>query len=258
MQTDVHTHTTYSDGSDLTAMIVAAEAAGLSALGLTDHCIVVDDEFGRRAKYDLVETYQQRREDIDTARESTDLRLYDAAEVSYVEGAESETAAFLDVAEFAYTIGSVHFAGQYTYTSERQYVDADASQRRAAVERYYDALVALIDSELFEVVGHLDLPERIPALRRHTTRTDYERVAQALADSRTVPEVNAGRVHRSLGRVHPDPGMFELFTEQGIQFVLGSDSHTPAELSQRISVLRTLVSTQNVALVGLQDVICRE
>ncbi|GCF15994.1 histidinol-phosphatase [Haloarcula mannanilytica] len=252
MEIDIHTHTTYSDGSDLNAMIAAAENAGLSALGVTDHCIVTDDEFGRRATYDLVETYQQRREDIDTERESTELRLYDAAEMSYVEEDESEIAAFLDAARFAYTIGSVHFAGQYNYTSGKQFKDADASQCRTAVERYYDALVALIESELFEVVGHLDLPERIPALRRHTIRADYERVAQALAESRTVPEVNAGRVHRSLGRVHPDPGMFELFTEYGIQFVLGSDSHTPSELSQRIPEIRTLTGIHNLSLVDLQ------
>ncbi|WP_353633347.1 PHP domain-containing protein (plasmid) [Halobacterium sp. NMX12-1] len=247
MQTDVHTHTTYSDGSSLEAMISAAEDAGLSALGLTDHCIVTDDEFGRRAKYDLVETYQQRREDIDAARDATDLRLYDAAEVSYVEGTESEIAAFLETADFAYTIGSVHFAGQYNYTSATQYATADAHQRRAAVERYYDAVVALVESELFDVVGHLDLPERIPALRRYTTRADYERVVRALTDSETIPEVNAGRVHRSLGRVHPDPGMLELFTEYDIQFVFGSDSHAPAELGQRVPVLRTLADTHDLA-----------
>ncbi|KAA9404934.1 PHP domain-containing protein [Haloarcula hispanica] len=243
MRTDIHTHTTYSDGSDLDAMITAAEQAGLSALGLTDHCIVTEDDFGRRAKYDLVETYQQRREDIRAARDTTALQLYDAAEVSYVEGTEARIASFLDTADFAYTIGSVHFADQYDYTSRTQYVTASATQRRRAVERYYDAVVALIESELFDVVGHLDLPERIPTLRRHTTRADYDRVARALADSETVPEVNAGRVHRSLGRVHPDPAMLDLFTEYGIQFVLGSDSHTPAELSQRVPELRTLTET---------------
>lgn len=254
MRTDIHTHTTYSDGSDLDAMITAAEQAGLSALGLTDHCIVNEDDFGRRVRYDLVETYQQRRKDINTARDTTDLRLYDAAEVSYVEGNESQIASFLDTADFAYAIGSVHFADQYNYTSGTQYATASATQCRRAVERYYDAVVALIESEVFDVVGHLDLPERIPALRRHTSRPDYDRVAQALVDSKTVPEVNAGRVHSSLGRVHPDPAIFDLFTEYGIQFVLGSDSHTPAELSQRIPELQTLTETLDLSPVA--DISC--
>lgn len=84
MRTDVHAHTTFSDGSDLSAMIEAAAGADLEGLGLTDHCIVTDDEFGRRGKYDLVETYERRRDVIDAAREETDLTLYDAAEVSFV------------------------------------------------------------------------------------------------------------------------------------------------------------------------------
>jgi len=255
MDTDVHTHTTFSDGSDLDAMIAAAERADLDGLGLTDHCIVTDDSFGRRAQYDLVETYEARREVIDAAREGTDLTLYDAAEMSYVEADEDRIADFLDEADFAYTIGSVHFAGPYNYTSDAQYADASDAERRAAVERYYDAVVALIDSGLFDVLGHLDLPERVGYLRRYTTRDDYERVAAALADSRTVPEINAGRVDRSLGRPHPDPAMLDVFADRGIRFVLGSDSHRPHEIETRVPALRAVASEHGLEPVGIDRII---
>jgi histidinol-phosphatase (PHP family) len=255
MHTDVHTHTTFSDGSALDAMIAAAERAELDGLGITDHCIVTDDSFGRRAQYDLVETYQRRREVIDDARPGTDLRLYDAAEMSYVEGDEDRLAAVLDDAAFEYTIGSVHFAGPYDYTSGSQHADADDEARRAAVERYYDAIVALIESELFEVLGHLDLPERMPVLRRYTTRGDYERVAAALAQSETVPELNAGRVHRSLGRVHPDPAILDVFGEYDVAFVLGTDSHAPAEIEQRVPAMREVVAESGLDLVDIETVV---
>ncbi|QIO21151.1 PHP domain-containing protein [Haloarcula sp. JP-L23] len=251
MDTDGHAHTTFSDGSALGAMVAAAETVGLDGLGLTDHCIVTEDEFGRRDQYDLVETYEERRAVIDEARAETDLRLYDAAEVSYVEGDEDRLAAFLDDAEFAYTIGSVHFAGPYDYTSASQYAETGSAVRRAAVERYYDAVVSLVESDLFDVLGHLDLPERMDALRRHTTRRDYERVAAALADSRTVPELNAGRVHRSLGRVHPDPAIVDVFREKDVGFVLGTDSHTPTELRERVPVLRDVLDDAGLEPVEL-------
>jgi len=246
MHTDIHTHTTFSDGSEIDAMIAAAERADLDALGLTDHCIVTDDSFGRRAQYDLVETYEARREVIDEARDGTELTLYDAAEMSYVEADEDRIAAFLDEADFAYTIGSVHFAGPYGYTSGTQYADASDAERRAAVERYYDAVVALIESELFDVLGHLDLPERVDSLRRYTARDDYERVAAALADSPTVPEINAGRVNRSLGRPHPDPALLDVFAEAGVRFVLGSDSHRPHEIESRVPALRAVASEHDL------------
>ncbi|QLH76603.1 PHP domain-containing protein [Halosimplex rubrum] len=252
MRADLHAHTTYSDGSPLPEMCRAAEAAGLDAVGFTDHCIVVDDEFGRRERYDLVETYERRREAIERFRPRTDLTVYDAAEVSYVADAEAETADLLAAAEFDYTIGSVHFAGEYDYTTASGYADASEAERRAAVERYFDAVVAAVDSELFDVLGHLDLPERMAPLRGHARRSDYERVAAALADSETVPEINAGRVHDSLGRAHPDPAMLDAFLDRDVRFVLGTDSHSPREIERRVPALREVVEAHDVPLTEFE------
>jgi histidinol-phosphatase (PHP family) len=249
MRTDVHAHTTFSDGSDLSAMVDAAEEADLDALGLTDHCIVTDDAFGRRAKYDLVETYERRRDAIDTAREETDLTLYDAAEVSFVMSDVDATREFISAAGFEYTIGSVHFADIYDYTTDAPYVDADDESRRAAVERYYDAVVELVESELFDVLGHLDLPERQESLRGFTRPEDYGRVAAALADSRTVPEINAGRIHRSLGRVHPNVEALSHFRDHDVAFVLGTDSHRPGELIRRVPALEAVVDQLDIDLI---------
>lgn len=255
MRTDVHAHTTFSDGSDLSSMIEAAEDANLDGLGLTDHCIVTEDDFGRRERYDLVRSYERRREVIDAARERTDLRLYDAAEMCFVGDKLDATRAFLETADFEYTIGSVHFAGEYDYTNDAQYADADEEYRRAAVERYYDAVVELVDSELFDVLGHLDLPERLQTLRGHSRAADYERVAVALADSRTIPELNAGRVDRSLGRPHPDPSMLSQFADHGVGFVLGTDSHRPDELTERVPELRAVADDAVLELVELDDLL---
>ncbi|WP_251329109.1 PHP domain-containing protein [Haloplanus pelagicus] len=255
MRTDVHAHTTFSDGSELSTMIDAAEDTGLDALGLTDHCIVADDAFGRRTRYDLVETYERRREVIEAARERVDLTLYDSAEVSYVGSETDTTEAFLETAGFDYTIGSVHFAGEYDYTSDTPYVGESDGFRRAAVERYYDAVVSLVESDLFDVLGHLDLPERLETLRGHSRAEDYERVAAALADSRTVPELNAGRIDRALGRPHPDPSMFGPFADRDVGFVLGSDSHRPGELTDRVPALRDVTDDAAIELVGVDDLL---
>ena len=47
-------------------------------------------------------------------------------------------------------------------------MSGDDESRRAAVECYYDAVVALVESELFDIVGHLDLPERLETLRGYS------------------------------------------------------------------------------------------
>lgn len=236
-------------------MIDRAEEARLDALGLTDHCIVTDDAFGRRAKYDLVETYDQRRDAVNAAREETDLTLYDAAEVSFVADEVDATRDFLSTAGFEYAIGSVHFAGEYDYTSDAPYVDANDESRRAAVDHYYDAVIDLVESELFDVLGHLDLPERQESLRGFTCPKDYERVAAALADSRTVPEINAGRVHRSLGCVHPNVEALSHFRDHGVAFVLGTDSHRPNELTRRVPALEAVADRSEIELLDFDSVL---
>ena len=254
METDIHTHTGFSDGSELSSMIEAAKQASLDGIGLTDHCILTDDDFGRHEQYDLDDTYDQRRSKIEAARTQTDLRLYDAVEMSYTLDGTGQIESFLTTAGFEYTIGSVHFADGYDYTSDVQYVDATDEQRREAVACYYDALVALIDSELFDIVAHIDLPERLKTLRGYSQLQDYNRVAAALAGSRTVPEINAGRVTGSLGRPHPNTAMLSQFTEHGVAFVLGTDSQ-PNEINTRVPKLRELVDHSGIDVLDMGEIV---
>jgi|AntRauTorcE11898_2_1112593.scaffolds.fasta_scaffold01144_9 histidinol-phosphatase (PHP family) len=239
---DLHTHTRFSDGSAMDEMVSAAAEAGCDGIGLTDHCILVDDEFGRRDKYDLVNTYEQRREQIEELRTRTDIRVFDAVEMSYVPGTEPDIRSFLDTAAFDYSIGAVHFAGDNDYTSSASYVNRDDQGVQAAVDEYYETLVELIESELFDIVAHLDLPERHDHLRGMTTPDHYRAVVDAVANSRTIPEINAGRVFQSLGRVHPDPVVLDMFTARNIRFVLGTDSHTLDEIGRRLPALRDLLA----------------
>ncbi|MFB6138630.1 MAG: histidinol-phosphatase HisJ family protein [Halobacteriaceae archaeon] len=246
---DIHVHSSYSDGSDLAAMVQAAADAGLDGVGVADHCIVVDDDFGRRARYDLVETYEERRADIEAVRAETPIDVFDAAEVSYVPDAEAEIAAFLDRADFEYTVGSVHFAGPYDYTGGAQYAHADEAARRAAVETYFETVVDLVESELFDVAGHLDLVQRIPPLRGFAERRHYEALAGAFADSRTVPEINAGHLTRAYGEIHPEPRYLAFLRERGVEFALGTDAHRPHEVRERIAALEERGITADVTPV---------
>ncbi|ELY41803.1 PHP domain-containing protein [Natronorubrum tibetense] len=246
---DLHTHTQFSDGSSLESMVTAAADAGCTGIGLADHCILVDDDFSRRERYDLAETYERRRERIDDARDRFDLRLFDAVELSYVRGTDDQIGAFLEEAAFDYSIGAVHFAEAYDYATGAPYAECPPADRREAVDTYYETVIELIESELFDIAAHLDLPERHPQLRGVTTAAHYEALAAALADSRTKPEINAGRVFRSLGRVHPNPELLDVFVDREIEFVLGSDSHTPDEIGRRVPFLEQFVETNQAVTV---------
>jgi histidinol-phosphatase (PHP family) len=252
---DYHAHSNYSDGSFMGSMAAAAAEAGLDALGFTDHCSVSERPYPKRHRhafgFNLDITHERRREGLETVREWADVRLLDGVEMDYHPADEAEIAAFLDDAGFAYTIGSVHELDGTNVHYEGHFAEQSASARRDHVATYFDRLVALVESELFDVAAHIDLVERNPALRGLATDAQYQRVAEALADSRTVPEINAGRVLDEYGSVHPTDPLLETLDEHGVAFVLGSDAHEPEELAPRHAALGELVAETGVETTEL-------
>lgn len=255
MRCDYHTHTNYSDGSVAESMLQAAADAGLDAIGFADHCNVSTDEWMQTVKrawgFNLDVTYERRREGLDALREHTDLRVFDAVEMDYTPRDEPEIEAFLADAGFDYAVGSVHELDGTNVHYEAHFADQAEAAREQHVADYFDALVALVESELFDIAAHLDLVERNPALRGYATEDQYHRVAEALESSSTVPEINAGRVTAEYGTLHPTPDFMDVLLEYDIAFVLGSDSHDPEDLAPRKEELEKFVAAHGIPTTEL-------
>lgn len=252
---DFHTHTTYSDGSDVAAMVDAAEAAGLAGIGFTDHCVVYDDPFGRAERTEFDRTYRERRADIRELRAEADVEVYDGVEVNYDPNHEAEIREFLAEASFDYAIGSVHYAGSYDIMHPDALADASAATRRDAVDTYFDWQVRLVASGLFDVVGHPDLPVRAPHLRAVVDEADYERLADALADADAVPEINGKMCTDTGGILHPRTAALEHFVDAGVPFVVGTDSHAPERISETLGRVADRLDGREVPLVGPNQVV---
>ena len=238
---DYHVHSNYSDGRFLFQMLKAAEEAGLDGVGFADHCNVSERDAMQRTKrhlgFNLDQTYERRREAIDSLRDRFDVDIFDGVEMDYDPRDESEIAEFFDEADFDYTIGSVHHLEDVNVHFEGYFAKKDEDERRALADDYYDALVSLVESELFDVAAHIDLLERNPVLRGYATEEQYERVATAFAESRTIPEINGGRILRDYGEFHPAPSFREVLAEHDVEFTVGSDSHDPEALRECTPVL---------------------
>ncbi len=248
---DYHVHSNYSDGAFLFRMVAAAEEAGLDALGIADHCMLPVSERQRRSRemvgFTLDATHERRRTAIDRLDEANDIDVYDAVEMDYDPRAEEEIANFLTEAGFDYAVGSVHSVDDTFVQWDGEFADMDEGELEAFVDDYYDALVALVESELFAIAAHPDLVERTESLRGRSTVDHYHRVADAFADSRTVPEINAGRALRDIGVVHPADEFLEALLDRGVDVTVGTDAHAPEELGPRADFLR-----ERVADLGLE------
>lgn len=235
---DYHTHSTYSDGSFMDWMVDAAAEAGLAGIGISDHCMLSDEPRFRNhrdvAGYNLDITYERRRQAIDALRERREIEIYDAVEMDYVSGEEDRIAAFLEEAAFDYAIGSVHHvAGGNVHFSTR-FAEKSRAELADAVDGYFDTLERLIRSELFEIAAHPDIVERNEALRGVANEDHYRQIAAAFADSRTIPEINAGRVTADYGRLHPRDRFLDILIEYDIPMTVGTDAHRPDAIGDRL------------------------
>lgn len=234
---DYHVHSNYSDGGDLAAMVEAAADCGLDGVGVADHCNVTDPDLRSHPVYSLHETHEERRAEIRDLRDRFDIRVFDAVELDFDPDAVDRLRRFLQSAGFEYSLGSVHHVDDRNVMHPPAAAEMDERGRERLVEEYFDAVVALVESELFDIVSHLDVLTRNPHLREFPERRHYERVATALRESRTVPEINLGRVLHDGAVVHPDPAHLGAFAEEGIRFVVGTDAHAPAQIAERLDKL---------------------
>ena len=251
MDYDYHTHSTYSDGRFLSSMVREASEAGLKGIGFADHCNVSSRERMQAAKhklgFNLDLTYERRREAIEALREHVDIAIYDAVEMDYDPRDEDAIATFLDEAAFDYAIGSVHALDGVNVHVESYFAEKSNEERHALIDRYFEKLVLLVDSGLFDIAAHPDLIERNPALRGFADEEHYRKAAAAFAESRTVPEINAGRVFSEYGEFHPAPEFLEIFAEANVRMTVGTDSHHPDEINDRADRIDTLLSERGIS-----------
>nr|WP_256558489.1 PHP domain-containing protein [Salinilacihabitans rarus] len=238
MDHDYHAHSMYSDGRLLRQMVEAASEAGLSGIGISDHCIISERDAMIEVRNDIGFTfdltYERRRSAIERLRETYDIEIYDAVEIDYDPRDEDAIDAFLGEANFQYAIGSVHNLENVNVHYESYFAEKPETERAALVDEYFEKVVGLVDSELFEIAAHLDLIERNPALQGFATESHYRQVAEALERSRTITELNAGRILDDYGEYHPSPSFLDILQEYNVSVTVGTDSHTPEALIDRI------------------------
>ncbi|WP_154019880.1 PHP domain-containing protein [Halococcus sediminicola] len=124
---------------------------------------------------------------------------------------------------------------------------SDTDERHALIDRYFEKLVELADAELFDIAAHPDLIERNPALRGFIDEEHYRKAAAAFERSQTVAEINAGRVFSEYGEFHPAPNFLDILTETNVVMAVGTDSHRPNEIDDRIDRIDDLLDEHGIS-----------
>jgi histidinol-phosphatase (PHP family) len=164
-------------------------------------------------------------------REETDLKL--GIEADFVAGREDRTANLLEVRDFDYVVGSVHFLRDHAIDMEDGEIWGTGLSAEQIWRRYFETLGEAARSGLFDILAHPDLvkvwgpdrPRPEGDLRRY-----YELALDGLAESGVAVEVSTAGLRKRAREIYPAPAFLEMCVEAGAPVALSSDAHRPEDV----------------------------
>ncbi|MBE6968950.1 MAG: histidinol-phosphatase HisJ family protein [Ruminococcaceae bacterium] len=235
--TDLHVHTTFSDGkSTPEEVVLSAIGKGMKRLGFSDHSYTAFDE-----------RYCMKKERIgEYKRCIAELKEKYIDRIEILCGIEQDLYSAEATDDYDYVIGSVHYIlvnGEYIGVDESEETLLCAAERHfggdliALTEEYWRTVARVAEETEADVIGHLDLISKFNEGGRLFDESDPRYVAAAkLAVDQLLKadkpfEINTGAISRGY-RTTPYPSAFlrQYILENGGAFIYSSDSHAAETL----------------------------
>ena len=137
-----------------------------------------------------------------------------------------ETSYFKD-SRIDYLIGSCHFIDGWAFDNS-QFID-EFSKRdiNDIYARYFDILADLIDSRLFNIIGHFDIVKKFGHRATNNFSAVIETLAKKTAAANMAIEVNTAGLLKPVGEMYPSKEILDIFFRCNAAVTMGSDSHAP-------------------------------
>jgi histidinol-phosphatase (PHP family) len=231
---DYHLHGNFCGHGEgeLEEYVVQALEKGFIEIGFSAHLpkVIEPDPYHAMLEHELpryVELVESLR---DKYRDKIIIKL--GIEADYFKNHEDKTRKLIDAHDFDYVLGSIHFLGEWHFSSREglpQYRTEDPDE---VFPRYFALLGEMIASRLFDIVSHPDAIRREYFRPSISMRDDYRKIARLLLDTNMALEVSSAGVRRGAGSIYPEREFLKECIDRGVAVTIGSDAHTPADVGR--------------------------
>jgi len=167
-------------------------------------------------------------------------------EIDYKIGKEEDIREFIIDLErahaFDFFTGSVHWLGEWGFDLDAQEYEKEIRLRGAekAFRQYFEIIEAMIKSQLFEVLGHIDL---IKIFGAKSEKKGYiKEIAALLAKYDQAIEINTNGKNKIINELYPEKEFVAECCRKNVDITLGSDAHDPGRtgeyFNEAVSMLR--------------------
>jgi len=238
---DYHMHTVlckHATGTPLEFKQIGRER-GIPELCFTDHC---PEPSGYDSKHRMAVTEVAAYQDlIYSLRDNTSPDIFWGVEGDFFPGCEAFLASFLPGHPFDLVLGSVHYIKDWGFDNPDYLKTWESVDIKGVWKEYFGLLKALVDTHLFDIIGHFDLPKKFGhRLRDKDMKELVQPLLDHIAKNGMGIEINTSGWRRTVGEAYPSPLILSLACERDIPITFGSDAHAPNEVGYEFGKALTL------------------
>jgi len=249
---DYHIHTIFSCDSLLEPEMVCNRAVelGFDEIAFTEH-LDFDPQDEGYGHYD----YESITEKI---VELTDLfqgRLIikKGVEVTYQREREDKIRGFLNDKDYDFVIGSIHLIGDVDVSQDEGTKEFFRSMdRREAYLSYFKVTKNLVNSSIFDCIGHFEMIRRYAL--KYTEDYSYDEfgeqvdeILESIVRQGATLEVNTSGIRHEPGETYPRMEIVKRFLNLGGKYLtIGSDAHLPEHIGYKIPETMELLESMGV------------
>ncbi len=237
MTIDLHNHTKLCNHAtgEVEEYIQRAIDAGVGIFGFSDHAPMDFDQKYRMSFEQMSEYEAKIKEAKDKFKGQIDIRL--GYEVDWIEGLVDERVV---KAEVDYLIGSVHFLNGWGFDNPEFIGKYDEVDITEIWVEYFKQIEAMAKSELFDIVGHLDLIKVFKFMSDADIREIANDALNAIAMAGMSIELNSAGLRKPIKEPYPSLELLELAYEKNIPITFGCDAHSPEQVGFGMRELKLL------------------
>jgi histidinol-phosphatase (PHP family) len=207
-------------------MVEAAIEKGIGIYGIADHLCFHDNPW--TVKPHLFEEMRATFARLKT--NTTSVKILFGMEVDYVPGCEGRVRLLKAENRWDYIIGSVHYIGDWNIDSNA--ADWEGKDVDATYAKYVDLVEEMVDSGLYDIVAHLDLPKKYGHYSSIDFTEKFRVIGEKIRANNMAFEINTNGRIKPCNDFYPHRDIVELYHRLGVDVTLGSDAHHRNNVAQ--------------------------
>ena len=225
-----HNHTTFSDGAEQPCdFLPFAEAAGVAHLGFADHYYKASPDATTAPDWalqlDAFETYFETIAQVKAIAPAS-IEIVTGLEFDWLDNSGAWLAPIAADPRLDYTIGSVHFVGKDSIDLTRFYWERlSRDEINHVTRRYWQTLCDMVNSQLFDIAGHLDLVKKFNFYPTEDMSDVIADTLDAIADTHMTVELNTAGWRKDCKACYPTEAILRECFRRNIPVTLSSDAH---------------------------------